>query len=130
MTVEHGSLRLAVLPGDGVGPEVTAAALRVLETSLHAVEIDLVASSYLIGGAALEASGDPLPKESLSAARASDAVLLGAVEEPAWNGAGRTGGGPAPAAGRAGGVRQPPPDPSLAGLGGTQHLAPGTGAGC
>ncbi|MGC1185123.1 MAG: 3-isopropylmalate dehydrogenase [Candidatus Dormiibacterota bacterium] len=85
MTVEHRPFRLAVLPGDGVGPEVTAAGLRVLETSLQAVGIDLVATTYLIGGAALDATGEPLPNESLEAARTSDAVLLGAVGGPAWD---------------------------------------------
>lgn len=85
MTAAPTPFRLAVLPGDGVGPEVTAAALRVLEISLQSEGVDLLATPYLIGGAALDATGEPLPKESLEAARRSDAVLLGAVGGPAWD---------------------------------------------
>jgi 3-isopropylmalate dehydrogenase len=66
--------RVAVLPGDGVGPEVTRAALRVLEACLP-VEV----REGLVGGAALEATGDALPAETVDLCRDSDAVLLGAV---------------------------------------------------
>jgi 3-isopropylmalate dehydrogenase len=80
-------LRLTVLPGDGIGPEVTEAALRVLGTAVRSAGISLEASSHLIGGAALDAAGDPLPEASLRAALAADAVFLGAVGGPAWDSA-------------------------------------------
>ncbi len=75
--------RLVVLPGDGIGPEVTTAALRVLDAvsakSGHRFDIE----SHLMGGAALRAGRPALPDETLAAARTADAVLLGAVGDPA-----------------------------------------------
>ncbi|MCG6923578.1 MAG: 3-isopropylmalate dehydrogenase [Acidobacteria bacterium] len=70
---------VAVLPGDGVGPEVTRAALRVLEACLP-----VGTREAPVGGAALESTGDPLPAETLALCRESDAVLLGAVGGPRW----------------------------------------------
>jgi 3-isopropylmalate dehydrogenase len=72
-------MRIAVLPGDGIGPEVTAQAVRVLETvtRLFAHEINL--SSHIIGGEAIRRHNDPLPEATLDACLKSDAVLLGAV---------------------------------------------------
>jgi 3-isopropylmalate dehydrogenase len=72
--------RIAVLPGDGVGPEVTASALRVLEACLG-----FEAREGLVGGAAIDASGDPLPAETLALCREADCVLLGAVGGPKWD---------------------------------------------
>ncbi len=76
--------KIAVLPGDGIGPEVVAEAVRVLEClrDEHALAIEL--EYGLIGGAAYEAHGQPLPEETLALARAADAVLLGAVGGPRW----------------------------------------------
>src|SRR5262245_3921963 len=73
---------IAVLRGDGIGPEVIEAALSVLGTCLP-----VRVREARIGGAALEATGDPLPPETLETCRASDAVLLGAVGGPEWQGA-------------------------------------------
>jgi 3-isopropylmalate dehydrogenase len=87
VTADPRNLRLTVLAGDGIGPEVTEAALRVLEACLQPAGIRVEASRHLIGGAALEATGNPLPDESLSAAMAADAVFLGAVGGPAWDSA-------------------------------------------
>ncbi|HVB14583.1 MAG TPA: 3-isopropylmalate dehydrogenase [Candidatus Dormibacteraeota bacterium] len=87
MTADLRALRLTVLAGDGIGPEVTGAALRVLEAVLRPVGITLEIGPQLIGGAALDATGDPLPEASLSAALAADAVFLGAVGGPAWDSA-------------------------------------------
>jgi 3-isopropylmalate dehydrogenase len=72
---------LAVLRGDGIGPEVTEAALSVLGACLpfHVKE-------GKVGGAAIDAVGDPLPAETLELCRASDAVFLGAVGGPKWEG--------------------------------------------
>jgi 3-isopropylmalate dehydrogenase len=76
---------IVVLPGDGIGPEVTAAAVEVLRAVGarygHAFRIE----EKLIGGAAIDATGEPLPADTLAAAKKSDAVLLGAVGGPKWS---------------------------------------------
>jgi len=77
------SSRIVLLPGDGIGPEVAAEAIRVLE----ALPIDVVVDERPFGGAAIDALGDPLPEETLAACRQADAVLLGAVGGPKWEGA-------------------------------------------
>src|SRR4051794_8831540 len=69
------------LPGDGIGPEVLAAALEVLA----AVAPDLTFEEHLIGGAAIDATGTALPADTLEACRRSDAVLLAAVGGPKWD---------------------------------------------
>lgn len=76
---------IAVLPGDGIGPEVTAAAVRALETiaATFGHEFEFVESD--IGGIAIDNHGDPLPTRTLETCRAADAVLLGAVGGPRWS---------------------------------------------
>ncbi|MEM6899581.1 MAG: 3-isopropylmalate dehydrogenase [Pseudomonadota bacterium] len=74
------SQNLLLLPGDGIGPEVTSAAARVAEVLVP----DLVLEEALVGGAAYDAEGDPLTEETLARAKASDAILLGAVGGPKW----------------------------------------------
>ena len=76
-------LRVASLPGDGIGPEVCAAAVRVLD----ALPIDIRVEEHSFGGGAIHEYGDPLPAETLTACRAADAVLLGAVGLPEFDGA-------------------------------------------
>ena len=76
------SRRIVCLPGDGIGPEVIAEAVRVLEALPLAVEIE----EHPFGGAAIDACGDPLPPETLAACLESDGVLLGAVGGPKWDG--------------------------------------------
>lgn len=78
-------LNLAVLPGDGIGPEVTEEALRVLTVVAQAFGHDLQAIRKNIGGAALVASNDPLPADTVNACLQSGAVLLGAVGGPAFD---------------------------------------------
>jgi 3-isopropylmalate dehydrogenase len=73
---------VVALPGDGVGPEVIAEAERLLAL----VAPDLRVERYPFGGAAIDECGDPLPPETLAAARGADAVLLGAVGGPRWDG--------------------------------------------
>ena len=68
-------MKIAVLPGDGIGPEIVAQAVKVL----NALNIGLQMEEAPIGGAGYEATGDPLPDATLALAKASDAVLLGAV---------------------------------------------------
>ena len=73
--------KVAVLPGDGIGPEIVAEAVRVLR--VVAPEIEL--TEALVGGAAYDAGGHPLPPETLELCKASDAILLGAVGGPKWD---------------------------------------------
>ncbi len=78
-------LKIAVLPGDGVGPEVTAEAMRVLEAAALAFGHGLDLSFKEIGGSAIKRFGVPLPDETLEACLASSAVLMGAVGDPAFD---------------------------------------------
>jgi 3-isopropylmalate dehydrogenase len=78
------SRKIVVLPGDGVGPEVTRETVRVLEVVSKRFGLDLQFEEALIGGAAYDAAGSPLPAETVAACRASTAVLLGAVGGPKW----------------------------------------------
>ena len=77
--------RIAVLGGDGIGPEVTAAAVRVLEAVAARYRHEFEFVDALVGGAAIDASGSPLPPRTIDACRGSDAVLLGAVGGPKWS---------------------------------------------
>jgi len=74
--------RVVCLPGDGIGPEVAGEALRVLAV----LPLDVEVETHLFGGAAIDAVGEPLPRETLAACRGADAVLLGAVGGPRWEG--------------------------------------------
>jgi 3-isopropylmalate dehydrogenase len=79
------ALTIALLPGDGIGPEVVAEGVRVLRAVAerwdHAIEL----REGLIGGCALDARGTPLPAETVDLCKSSDAVLLGAVGGPRWD---------------------------------------------
>lgn len=74
-------LHIAVLPGDGIGPEVIAEAIRVL----RALKLDFELANALVGGCAIDATGKALPSETLKKAKAADAVLFGAVGGPKWS---------------------------------------------
>ncbi len=76
---------IALLPGDGIGPEVIAAARSALEAVGKRGGHRFRFSESLIGGAAIDACGDPLPPETTKACRDSDAVMLGAVGGPKWS---------------------------------------------
>ena len=78
-------LKLTILPGDGIGPEVTDEAERVLEGVATAFGHQLDVTRKNVGGAALTASNDPLPDDTLQCCLASQAVLLGAVGGPAFD---------------------------------------------
>lgn len=69
---------IAVLPGDGIGPEVTREARRVLE----ALNLDLQFEEAPVGGAAYLEAGHPLPPETLDLVKRADAVLFGAIGDP------------------------------------------------
>lgn len=75
---------ITLLPGDGVGPEVTATAREVLNAVGERFKRRFTFSTHLIGGAAIDATGGALPDNTLAACRASDAVFLGAVGGPQW----------------------------------------------
>ena len=76
---------IVTLPGDGIGPEVTREAVRVLEAAAEAFGFGVAFEEYAVGGAALDAYDDPLPEATLAACRAAHAVFLGAVGGPAWD---------------------------------------------
>lgn len=76
---------IAVLPGDGIGPEVIDAALDVLHAVAKRHGHQFVEQRCLIGGAAIDATGEALPADTLAACRRADAVLLGAVGGPKWS---------------------------------------------
>jgi 3-isopropylmalate dehydrogenase len=75
-----------VIAGDGIGPEVTAPAVELMGRAGAAAGFDLVMEEASMGGAAIDAYGVPLPDATLAAAMAADAVLLGAVGGPRWDG--------------------------------------------
>ena len=77
-------MKIAVLPGDGIGPEIIAQALRVLDV-LKAEGLPIETETGLIGGCAVDATGVPLPDATLKLALEADAVLLGAVGGPKWD---------------------------------------------
>ena len=76
---------IVLLPGDGVGPEVTAQARAALEAIGARFGHDFVFASHHIGGVAIDATGEPLPAETLAACQAADAIFLGAVGGPKWD---------------------------------------------
>jgi 3-isopropylmalate dehydrogenase len=75
----------ALLPGDGIGPEIVEQARGVLGAIAERFGHTFVFDEYLMGGCAIDATGDPLPMATLEACRASDAILLGAVGGPQWS---------------------------------------------
>ena len=77
--------RITVPGGDGIGPEVTDAAVRVLEAVARRSGHEFEFVPALIGGAAIDATGSPLPPRTIDACRSCDAVLLGAVGGPKWS---------------------------------------------
>ena len=77
--------RILVLPGDGIGPEVMTHVQALLGRIAERAELDLTISEGRVGGASIDADGVPLTDETLAQAKASDAVLFGAVGGPAWD---------------------------------------------
>ncbi|MCU7915322.1 MAG: 3-isopropylmalate dehydrogenase [Candidatus Thiodiazotropha sp. (ex Gloverina cf. vestifex)] len=78
------SKKILVLPGDGIGPEIVAEAIKVLATLRDEVDLDIDLDEALIGGAAIDATGGPLPDATLELAKEADAILLGAVGGHQW----------------------------------------------
>lgn len=77
--------RIVLLPGDGIGPEVTAAARRVAEKVARKFDFAASIEERLFGGAAIDETGEPLPEATRSACLEADAVFLGAVGGPQWD---------------------------------------------
>ncbi|MGB9738957.1 3-isopropylmalate dehydrogenase [Chloroflexus sp.] len=76
---------IAVLPGDGIGPEVVTEGVKVLQAVAVRFGHTFTLREGLIGGCAIDATGEPLPAETVALCRASDAILLGAVGGPKWD---------------------------------------------
>ena len=74
-------MKICVLPGDGIGPEITAEAVRVLK----AIDLKFEMEEGLLGGCAVDATDNPYPEATQKLARAADAILLGAVGGPQWD---------------------------------------------
>jgi 3-isopropylmalate dehydrogenase len=79
--MENEVMKICVLPGDGIGPEIMAEAVRVLK----ALDLKFELEEALLGGCAVDATGNPYPETTQKLAQAADAVLLGAVGGPKWD---------------------------------------------
>ena len=79
------NFKIAILPGDGIGPEIMEAAIEVLNAISKKYNVQFELKEGLIGGAAIDATGNPLPDETLKIAKESDAVLLAAVGGEKWD---------------------------------------------
>ncbi|MEP0868387.1 3-isopropylmalate dehydrogenase [Trichocoleus desertorum AS-A10] len=77
--------RITLLPGDGIGPEIMAVSVDVLKVVGQQLNLEFDFQSALIGGAAIDATGEPLPQETLETCRNSDAVLLAAIGGYKWD---------------------------------------------
>ncbi len=77
--------KIALLKGDGIGPEIVDSAVRVLEAIAKKYDHKFEFTPYLIGGCAIDATGAPLPEETVAGCLAADSVLLGAVGGPKWD---------------------------------------------
>ncbi len=77
--------KIALLPGDGIGPEVVAEARKVLDRIAHRFDHEFRFEEAIIGGIAIDNFGTALPEETLGTCLESDAVLLGAVGGPKWS---------------------------------------------
>lgn len=77
--------RITLLPGDGIGPEIMAVAVTVLQAVGKKFDLDFAFTEALIGGSAIEATGEPLPEATLAQCRQSDAVLLAAIGGYKWD---------------------------------------------
>jgi len=79
------SYKIVLLPGDGIGPEIVSAAVEVLKKIGTLCGHSFTFETHLIGGIAIDQTGNPLPDETVAACKASDAILLGAVGGPKWD---------------------------------------------
>src|SRR4051812_29033543 len=77
--------RIVVLGGDGIGPEVANEAVRALQAVAKRFGHEFSMESHLLGGAAIDATGSPLPETTIAACKSAHAILLGAVGGPKWS---------------------------------------------
>lgn len=84
-TTTNKTYKIAVLPGDGIGPEVMAEAIKVLHAVAEQFNFGLSLTEALVGGAALDAYDEPLPAATLQLCKESDAILFGSVGGPKWS---------------------------------------------
>lgn len=77
--------QITVLRGDGIGPEIVAQAIKALDRAGEKFGFQIQYTEALLGGSAIDATGSPLPQETIDSCKASDAVLLGAVGGPKWD---------------------------------------------
>jgi 3-isopropylmalate dehydrogenase len=77
--------KIVLLPGDGIGPEIMQAAVRVLKECATEFGHEFNFAEFSFGGCAIDATGEPLPSETLAACRSADAILLGAIGGPKWD---------------------------------------------
>ena len=78
-------LDIAVLSGDGIGPEVTAQAIKALEAVAHSFDHTFIFKDALVGAIAIDKTGNPLPEETLQLCVDTDAVLFGAIGDPKYD---------------------------------------------
>ncbi|MBT4195643.1 MAG: 3-isopropylmalate dehydrogenase, partial [Gammaproteobacteria bacterium] len=78
------STKIAILPGDGIGPEIINEAVKVLECLQQDHSLDVELETAAIGGAAYDESGSPLPESTLNLCKSAEAILLGAVGGPQY----------------------------------------------
>ncbi|MBC6308394.1 3-isopropylmalate dehydrogenase [Listeria sp. FSL L7-1582] len=76
---------ITALPGDGIGPEIMASGLEILETLAEKFQLDFKIETHPFGGAGIDALSDPLPETTLAACQKADAILLGAIGGPKWD---------------------------------------------
>ncbi|MBC1291769.1 3-isopropylmalate dehydrogenase [Listeria booriae] len=79
------SYSITALPGDGIGPEIMASGLEILETLAAKFQLDFTIETHPFGGAGIDAYSDPLPATTLAACQKADAILLGAIGGPKWD---------------------------------------------
>jgi len=77
--------QITVLKGDGIGPEIVDQAIKVLNKTAEKFDFKVNYQEEYIGGAAIDATGEPLPQKTVDSCKASDAVILGAVGGPKWD---------------------------------------------
>ena len=85
MNANISNAKIVLLPGDGIGPEVTREAELLIRELAKEYDLTLDIHTELIGGAAIDASGEPLPQKSLETCRDANAIILGAVGGPKWD---------------------------------------------
>ena len=83
--MKKDNYKVAVLPGDGIGPEVVSQAVNVLQAVADSSDFTVELVYAEVGGIALEKYSNPLPAETLETCKNSDAVLLGAIGDPRWD---------------------------------------------